>query len=152
MEPIMPLPVVDPGLFPFKGDMRVRFRDTDSQGHLYFANYLVFADEVTGFFMDELGFQSIEPEPCYIFTVNLQIDYIEEIRPNGTVAVSVGHSRLGNSSADVIFVMQNKANGVILARGSFTQVFVDRQTRKSIPIPAAFKNRILEVQSDFLKY
>ena len=147
----MPLPVVDPGLFPFKEDMRVRFRDTDSQGHLYFANYLVFADEVTGFFMDELGFQLIEPEPCYIFTVNLQIDYIEEIRPNGTVTVSVGYSRLGNSSADVIFVMQNKANGAILARGSFTQVFVDRQTRKSIPIPAAFKNRILEAQSAFLQ-
>ncbi|MFT7321055.1 MAG: acyl-CoA thioester hydrolase, partial [Congregibacter sp.] len=29
----------------YQETLRVRFRDTDAQGHMFFANYLVFADE-----------------------------------------------------------------------------------------------------------
>ena len=34
---------------PFSDVVKVRYSDTDAQGHLYFANYLVYADEVLGF-------------------------------------------------------------------------------------------------------
>ena len=31
---------------PYRGTIKVRFADTDANGHAFFANYLVFADEV----------------------------------------------------------------------------------------------------------
>jgi hypothetical protein len=52
---------------PYSDLVRVRFSDTDAQGHLYFANYLVYADEVVGHYMEELGFSAMNPgeAPCW---------------------------------------------------------------------------------------
>lgn len=130
---------------PYSDLVRVRFSDTDAQGHLYFANYLVYADEVVGHYMEELGFSAMNPgeAPCFIFTVNLNCSYLDECKAFDTVRVCVGYSRLGNSSADVSFELYNDASGTLLARGSFTQVFTDKQTRKSTPIPEAFRQAII---------
>ena len=37
---------------PFRQIMPVRFSDLDAQGHLYFANYLVYGDEVVSKYME----------------------------------------------------------------------------------------------------
>ena len=133
---------------PFSEIVKVRFRDLDAQGHLYFANYLVYGDEVLGAYMEELGLNIMDPliAPCLIFTINIHCDYISEIRANSKVKVSVGYSRLGTSSADAVFELYNSADGILLAKGGLTQVFVDPKTRKSIPIPAFYKTNILERQ------
>jgi acyl-CoA thioester hydrolase len=129
---------------PYSDTVRVRFSDTDAQGHLYFANYLVYADEVVGHYMEELGFSAMNPgqAPCFIFTVNLNCSYLDECKAFDIVRVWVGYSRLGNSSAEVSFELYNDQSGVQLARGSFTQVFTDKQTRKAIPIPPSFRSAI----------
>lgn len=139
---------------PYSDLVRVRFSDTDAQGHLYFANYLVYADEVVGHYMEELGFSAMNPgeAPCFIFTVNLNCSYLDECKAFDTVRVCVGYSRLGNSSADVSFELYNDRSGSLLARGSFTQVFTDKQSRKSTPIPAAFREAILARQGDGSDY
>lgn len=133
---------------PFSDIVKVRFRDLDAQGHLYFANYLVYGDEILGAYMEELGLNSMDPliAPCLIFTINIHCDYISEVRGNSEVKVSVGYSRLGTSSADAVFELYNSADGALLAKGGLTQVFVDPETRKSTPIPALFKTNILERQ------
>ena len=133
---------------PFSDIVKVRFRDLDAQGHLYFANYLVYGDEVLGAYMEELGLNIMDPviAPCLIFTVNIHCDYISEIGGNSEVKVAAGYSRLGNSSADAVFELYNSADGTLLAKGGLTQVFVDPKTRKSIHIPAFYKTNILERQ------
>lgn len=137
---------------PFSDTLRVRFSDTDAQGHLYFANYLVYADEVAGFYMEDLGFSAMNPldAPCFIFTVNLSCRYIDECKAFATVRVFVGYSRLGNSSADIRFELYNDSTGAQLAEGSFTQVFTDKTTRKSTPVPAAFRSAIVARQPELL--
>jgi len=133
---------------PFSEIVKVRFRDLDAQGHLYFANYLVYGDEILGSYMEELGLNIMDPliAPCLIFTVNIHCDYVNEIGGDSNVKVAVGYSRLGTSSADAVFELYNDADGTLLAKGGLTQVFVDPKTRKSIPIPAFYKNNILERQ------
>ena len=133
---------------PFSETVKVRFRDLDAQGHLYFANYLVYGDEVLGSYMEELGLNIMDPliAPCLIFTVNIHCDYVNEIGGDSNVKVAVGYSRLGTSSADAVFELYNNADGTLLAKGGLTQVFVDPKTRKSIPIPAFYKTNILERQ------
>ena len=135
---------------PYSETIKVRFRDTDSQGHLYFANYLVYADEVTGFYMAQLGFNSANPGevPCYIFTVNLNCDYLDECKALDEIRVCTGYTRLGNSSAEVAFELYREHDEVLLSRGSFTQVFVDKQTRKSCPIPDAFRASVIARQPE----
>jgi acyl-CoA thioester hydrolase len=53
---------------------------------------------------------------------------------------------LGKSSADAVFELYNNANGVLLAKGGLTQVFVDPTTRQSMPIPEFYRANIIEQQ------
>ena len=135
---------------PFSEVVKVRFRDMDAQGHLYFANYMVYADEVLGAYMEQLGLGAMNPHtaPCLIFTVDIRCEYLSEIAGNSEVNVCVGYARLGNSSADAVFELYNNASGVLLAKGGLTQVFVDPESRKSMPIPPFFKAGILEQQPE----
>ena len=135
---------------PFREIVKVRFRDMDAQGHLYFANYMVYADEVLGAYMEQLGLVALDPQkaPCLIFTVNVRCEYLSEIAGNGEACVCVGYARLGNSSADAVFEIYNNTSGVLLARGGLTQVFVDHGSRKSMPIPPFFKAGIVERQPE----
>jgi acyl-CoA thioester hydrolase len=130
---------------PFSDTVRVRYSDTDAQGHLYFANYLVYADEVAGYYMEHLGLSAMNPQqaPCFIFTVNVQCEYLGECKAFDTVRVCVGYSRLGRSSADLAFEIYDVNSNDALARGSITQVFTDKSTRLSTPIPEAFRAAII---------
>ncbi|MFU8764861.1 MAG: acyl-CoA thioesterase [Haliea sp.] len=136
------------GALPYSNTVMVRFSDTDAQGHLYFANYLVYADEVAGFYMEEMGLGAMNPQnaPCFIFTVNISCDYLGECRAYETVEVRLGYSRLGRSSADLAFELYADQGSRILARGSITQVFTSKETRKPIPIPAEFRAAIVARQ------
>ena len=133
---------------PFSEIVKVRFRDLDAQGHLYFANYLVYGDEVLGAYMEALGLNLMDPlnAPCLIFTVNIHCDYLNEIGGSSDIAVYAGYSRLGTSSADAVFELYNNADGVLLAKGGLTQVFVDTKTRKSMAIPPWFRSGIEQRQ------
>ncbi len=136
--------------FPHQSTMSVRYRDTDSQGHMYFANYLVFADEAMSAYWRELGwgFEDMENAPTYTFAVNANVDYVSECLAFDELQVRVGFSRLGNSSADTAFELFNQRSGEIAARGSFTHVFVDKQSRSSCPIPAFLREAIVARQPD----
>jgi acyl-CoA thioester hydrolase len=135
---------------PFSEIVKVRFSDTDSQGHLYFANYLVYADEVAGYYMEALGFSAMNPQnaPCFIFTVNINCDYLDECKAFDDVRVEVGYSRLGKSSADVAFELYRAHDNVQLAKGSLTQVFVEKESRKAAGIPESFRKAIISRQPD----
>ncbi|MEM8943472.1 MAG: thioesterase family protein [Pseudomonadota bacterium] len=117
--------------------MRVRYRDTDAQGHMFFANYLVFADEVTGNFMKTLGFDWSRPEDmtCFVFTANANCDFVHECRGGDDVRVDVRYESVGNTSAKLSFDLTRVSDEQTLVRGSFVQVFVDPQTRKPMPVP-----------------
>jgi acyl-CoA thioester hydrolase len=133
---------------PFSEVVKIRYRDLDAQGHLYFANYLVYGDEVLGAYMEKLGLNIMDPltAPCFIFTVNIHCDYHNEIGGNSEIAVYVGYGRLGKSSADAVFELYDNANGLLLAKGGLTQVFVDPKTRQSMPIPTFYRENIIEQQ------
>jgi acyl-CoA thioester hydrolase len=135
---------------PFCQTITVRYRDLDAQGHLYFANYLVYVDEVVGAYSEALGLDVMDRKraPCMIFTVNIHCDYLNEVTGNNQINVCTGYKRLGNSSAEVVFELYNKDDGILLAKGGLTQVFIDAKTRKSIPIPSFYRKAIINRQPD----
>ena len=135
---------------PFCQTITVRYRDLDAQGHLYFANYLVYVDEVVGAYSEALGLDVLDRQraPCMIFTVNIHCDYLNEVTGNNQINVCTGYKRLGNSSAEVVFELYNKSDGALLAKGGLTQVFIDSKTRKSMPIPSFYREAILKRQPE----
>ncbi|GAB3272084.1 acyl-CoA thioesterase [Parahaliea aestuarii] len=136
----------------FSDTLAVRYSDTDAQGHLYFANYMIYADEVAGHYMASLGLPAMNPQqaPCFFFTVNINCDFIGECVAGDRVLVSVGYRRLGRSSAELGFHLANAASGETLAAGTITQVFVDKDTRRSCAMPADYRQAILRAQPELL--
>ena len=130
----------------FSETLTVRYRDTDSQGHMFFANYQVFADEVAGNYLKTLGYDWSDPESLdtYVFTVNVNCDYIHECHAGDEVRVTVAYERIGRSSATMSFSLTRVVDEQHLAKGSFTQVFVDPQTRKSVPVPSTLRQALEE--------
>ena len=56
----------------YRGTIKVRFADTDANGHAFFGNYFVFADEVLGDYWAELGWDvsDVVNQDYLTFTVN----------------------------------------------------------------------------------
>lgn len=136
--------------FAYSGSIKVRFADTDANGHAYFGSYAVLADEVIGEYWAELGwdFNEIHEQPTLTFMANCNIDFMSECLPADIVDVHVRFSRLGNSSIEVEFLMTNQRTGAEASRGTFTSVFVDKTTRKSCPIPDEFRASVLARQPE----
>jgi acyl-CoA thioester hydrolase len=135
---------------PYRGNIKVRFADTDANGHAFFASYFVFADEVLGEYWKELGLDVADVVgPDFLtFTVNANMDFLGESLAGDTLEVSVKADRVGNSSVVIGFTMRNLRTDEEIGRGSFTYVFVDKGTRKSRPMPADFKSAMLERHPD----
>jgi acyl-CoA thioester hydrolase len=131
---------------PYRGTIKVRFADTDANGHAFFANYLVFADEVLGEYWGELGLDvsDVVGQDFLTFTVNANIDFLGESLAGDTLEVEVKSERIGNSSVVIGFSLRNLRTEELTGRGSFTYVFVDKQTRKSCPIPAHFRAALID--------
>ncbi len=131
---------------PYRGTIKVRFADTDANGHAFFANYLVFADEVLGEYWGELGLDvsDVVGQDFLTFTVNANIDFLGESLAGDTLEVEVKSERIGNSSVVIGFSLRNLRTEELTGRGSFTYVFVDKQIRKSCPIPAHFRAALID--------
>ncbi|MDG2135411.1 MAG: thioesterase family protein [Luminiphilus sp.] len=131
---------------PYRGTIKVRFADTDANGHAFFANYLVFADEGMGEYWRELGLDvtDVVGQDFLTFTVNANIDFLGESLAGDTLEVEVKSERIGNSSVVIGFSLRNLRTEELTGRGSFTYVFVDKQTRKSCPIPAHFRAALID--------
>jgi acyl-CoA thioester hydrolase len=130
----------------YRGTIKVRFADTDANGHAFFGNYFVFADEVLGDYWAELGWDvsDVVNQDYLTFTVNANMDFLGESLAGDTLEVEVKSERIGNSSVVIGFSMRNLRTDETTGRGTFTYVFVDRTTRKSAAMPTSFRAALIE--------
>lgn len=128
---------------PFVYTMRVRFRDTDMQGHVYFGNYFVFCDEALGAYMRAVGvpWQDMVKAGTDMFYVNASCDYLGSARFEEDVHIETRISRIGNSSFTSSFVIRNDRDET-LAKASVTSVCVDPNSREKVAVPGALRNAV----------
>ncbi|MBW2380384.1 MAG: acyl-CoA thioesterase [Deltaproteobacteria bacterium] len=95
---------------PFVYTMRVRFRDTDMQGHVYFGNYFVFCDEALGAYMRAIGmpWQDMVKSGTDMFYVNASCDYLGSAKFEEDVHIETRISKLGSSSVTSAFVIRHE--------------------------------------------
>jgi acyl-CoA thioester hydrolase len=137
---------------PFTYTMRVRFRDTDMQGHVYFGNYFVFCDEALGAYMRAIGtpWQEMVKGGTDMYYVNARCDYSGSARFEEDVHIETRISKIGSSSFTGTFVIRN-SQGQTLANASVTSVCVDPSTREKVRVPDVFREAVAgfeEVRGD----
>ncbi len=123
--------------------MRVRFRDTDMQGHVYFGNYFVFCDEALGAYMRAIGmpWQDMVKSGTDMFYVNASCDYLGSARFEEDVHIETRISKLGSSSVTSTFVIRNSQDDT-LANASVTSVCVDPKTREKARVPDRLREMV----------
>jgi acyl-CoA thioester hydrolase len=127
--------------------MRVRFRDTDVQGHVYFGTYFEFCDEAYSAYTRSMGlpWQEMVSGGTDMFYASAQCDYVGSARFEDTIHIEVRISKIGNSSITSVYVIRNDANET-LAKATLTSVCVDPDTRRKKRVPDAFRNAVAAFQ------
>ena len=130
-----------PDEYPFAHRQRVRFGETDLQGVVYYANYLLFAEVGRIAYLRELGVDYTRDliakgvdftigEASVRYQAPLRFDDEYDIR------VRVGEIRGSSWTFEYAF---DRADGQRCAIGSTVQVIVDSTTRRAGRIPAELR-------------
>ena len=123
--------------------MRVRFRDTDQQGHVYFGSYFELCDEAYSAYMRAVGFpwQQLVDGGTDMFYASAHCDYLGSARFEDLVHVEVSVARIGETSITTEYVVRSDA-GDSLAKASLVSVCVDPSTRTKKRVPDAFREAV----------
>jgi acyl-CoA thioester hydrolase len=128
-------------------DVRVRFAETDAQGVVYHANFLIYC-EVARIDYGRAMRQGAPREPrnwAYVLA-HTECDYRASARFDDLLRVFVRCTRVGTSSIAYEYKIV-KHDGTLVCDAKTVQVAVHPQTRKPVPLPPEVGERIRAFES-----
>jgi acyl-CoA thioester hydrolase len=131
--------------FPFAHRQRVRFGETDLQGDVYYANYLVFAEVGRVAYLRELGIVYARDllDRGVDFTIGeARVRYHAPLRFDDEYDIKVRMGEMRHSSWTFEYAI-DRADGTHCVDASTIQVMLDRKTGRPIRIPDALR-QVLE--------
>jgi acyl-CoA thioester hydrolase len=127
--------------FPFAYRQRVRFGETDLQGVVYYANYLLFAEVGRVAYLRELGivYERDLLANGIDFTIGeARVRYHAPLRFDEEYDIKVRVGDMRHSSWTFEYVI-DRADGTRCAEASTIQVMLDRKTGRPTRIPDALR-------------
>jgi acyl-CoA thioester hydrolase len=123
----------------------MRFRDIDGMGHVNNAVYLSYIELArTQFYMHQANKRTLE-EIDFILA-HVEIDFESQATWGDEIEVAAWPSKIGTSSFTLSYEISEKRSCRILARAKSVLVSYDYQTKKSKPIPSAFRGLLEAAQ------
>jgi acyl-CoA thioester hydrolase len=121
--------------FPVLRALPTRWSDDDVYGHVNnVIHYLMFDTAVNGWLIEASG-TDIRRLPALGVVVETSCRYFAELRFPEVVTAGVGLERLGNSSVAYRLALFPERAEEPAATGRFVHVYVDRDTRRPVPVP-----------------
>lgn len=134
--------------FSFYNEVTVRFSETDAFGHLNNTNAFVYFEEVRLAFFKEVGLmqQWLAPDSEKMIVVaDMHCDYIKQVYFDESLEVYMKIARIGNSSADVHYLVKNtKGEKCLTGRGAVVQI--SKETGSSLAWSEEDKERMNSLQ------
>jgi acyl-CoA thioester hydrolase len=128
--------------------VRVRFADTDLQGHVFFGNYFTYMDEAFMAYIDELGFgwQALAEMGLAVYYVDSGCQFKNPSFFGNDLNVHAAIAELGNSSLTTRMTVVRDSDQQVVAVGHIKGVLVNTRTGKSTRIPEAFRTAVAQYQ------
>ena len=117
--------------------LHVRYADTDAQGHVFFANYLTYADEGLTWWLHHIGLPYARLEELgldFVFA-DARCTYRGRARFNELLHIHCGPERVGRTSLTHRFEVVRASDDTLLAEGTLVQVCVGRPEGRPSPLP-----------------
>jgi acyl-CoA thioester hydrolase len=110
-------------------DVEVRFRDTDAMGHVNNAVYLSYLEVARQkYWREVMGLEDFRKVDLIL--VRSEIDYRSPVITGETVRVHLKITRLGNSSFDFAYRVEEAGSGRLVAEAKSVQAFFDYAKNK----------------------
>lgn len=114
--------------------LATRWGDVDIYGHVNNVVYLAYFDTaINGWYLDEDMLRMGESEKVFL-VVETGAQYFAEIKFPDTVYAGISVMRLGKSSVTYDIALFTNDAETACARGQYTHVLVDHQTRRPVAI------------------
>ena len=122
-------------------DVPTRWADEDVYGHVNNAvHYQVFDTAVNGWLIDTVG--DVRALPALGVVAETTCTYLGELHFPEVITVAIARERLGTTSVTYRLVMFGERADSPVAVGRFVHVYVDRDTRRPVPVPDAIRTAV----------
>ncbi len=137
----MPLSIAE---YPFAHRQRVRFGETDMQGVVYYANYLLYAEVGRFAYLQHVGMDYRRDllDHGLDFTIaSASVRYLAPLRYPDEFDIRVKLGDVRHSSWTFRYLI-TKADGTICAEAETAQVVIDRTSGRPTRIPSELARRL----------
>jgi acyl-CoA thioester hydrolase len=134
--------------FKFSTTFKVRFVETDLQGHVFFGNYLVYFDEALTEYLNLLGFKYADNKAKgydWVYAES-RVQYKGAAIFEDVLMTHVRIARIGNSSVSAEFQIFKDGTDELIATGELAFVVIDDATRKPMRMPDFFRAAVAAYQ------
>ncbi len=130
--------------YKFYTPIRVRFNETDAQGHVNFAHYLSYFDVALTDYLRALGYayQHLLADNVDMLYVGTRTRYLSPAHFEEVLNIHARIGHIGNSSVRFEFQATATQDGRAVADGEIAVVMVDRTTRQKTPVPARLREAV----------
>lgn len=130
----------------FSTPIRVRFYETDLQGHVNFIWHQSYFSIAVGEYLKTIGwpYARFKEEGYDLLIVDAHASFSGPAFFDETLHVHCRIERIGDTSIRFAFVTRAEDGDRPIATGDLTAVMVDHTTRKKVPVPAAFRTAVGE--------
>jgi acyl-CoA thioester hydrolase len=135
--------------FHFHYPVEVRYGDLDPQGHVNNASFLTYFEQARVNYLINLGLFSEKQSflDVGIILADAHVTFLAPVLFGMPVRVGVRVARLGNKSLTMEYRMFDEVTSAELATGSTVLVTFDYRQHRTIPIPAAWREKISQFES-----
>ena len=125
--------------FPLQAFDKLRYADTDRQGHVNNANFSTFLETGRVEFLYHPALPILQDGFSFVIAA-LHLNFIEEVSWPGQVDIGTGVLKIGNSS--ITLHQQLFQQDKCVASAETVIVQVDNESRKSAPLGVAAKEKL----------
>jgi acyl-CoA thioester hydrolase len=126
-----------------------RWSDNDAYGHVNNAVYYHWFDTAVNAWLIEAGLLDVGAGDPIGLVVETSCRYVQPLSYPDPVEIGLAIERLGTSSVTYHLGAFPPDDADVAAQASFTHVYVDRATRRPVPLPAAWRDRMAMLLSPY---
>lgn len=128
---------------PFHFETRIRFIDTDASGRIHYTAMFRYFESAEIEFMRTLGVSYDARRGYNLPRVHVECDFLRVIGHDDLIQIDVSLTKLGRSS--IRFEFQTFKAGELAAKGTVVVACADRDTLRSVPMPAELRQKLSSV-------
>ncbi|MBA3677082.1 MAG: acyl-CoA thioesterase [Sphingosinicella sp.] len=127
-------------------DIGTRWSDNDAYGHVNNTIYYQWFDTAVNTWLIERGLLDVAAGDPIGLVVETGCRYARPLSYPDPVELGLAVQKIGSSSVTYLLSVFAKGSGEAAAEGHFVHVYVDRQSRKPVPIPGEWRRALESIR------